>query len=71
MNQKVVVTIKIPSQNIKMELSVPEMEVEDVVNAISAQCEDYEVLDEDYDDVDLSSLEDDEDLDIDDFAYED
>jgi hypothetical protein len=51
-DQKVIVTIKVPSQTVKLELSIPEMEVESVVNAICAQCENYENYDtdEDFDD---------------------
>jgi hypothetical protein len=50
MNKKVTVTIKVPSQTIKLNLDVPEMEIDDVVNAICAQVEDYENRDEDDED---------------------
>jgi hypothetical protein len=64
-DQKVTVTIKIPSQTVKLELSVPEMEVESIVNAICAQCEDYE----NYND-DNYSDDDEEEFDTDSFQYE-
>lgn len=58
--QKVTVTIKVPSQTVKMELSVPELEVEDLVMAIAAQCEDYEQLNLDPDDEDEEEFDDEE-----------
>lgn len=57
--QKVTISIKTPSQTIKLNLDVPEMEVDDLIMAIDAQCENY-VLDGD-------SYEEESDLDSDDF----
>ena len=42
MNKRVTVTIKVPSQTIKLNLNIPEMEIDDVVSAIVAQVEEYE-----------------------------
>jgi hypothetical protein len=61
--QKVLVTIRTPEQTIRMELEVPQLEVEDLILSIGSQCEPYDGSD-DYDE---EEDEDAEDLDSDDF----
>lgn len=73
-SQKVTVTIQVPSQKITLKLNVPEMEIEELVSAVVAQCEDYERADNKseadkylYDEYDYNDLiDEDEDEDFDD-----
>jgi hypothetical protein len=67
MNKKVTITIKVPSQTIKLNLDVPEMEIDDVVSAVCAQVEDYENRDEDDEDNYDGTFE----VDEDEIEYED
>jgi hypothetical protein len=61
--QKVLVTIRTPSQTIKMDLEVPELEIEDLIISIGSQCEPYDGSDDYNEDED----EDVDGLDSDDF----
>lgn len=67
-SQKVTVTIQVPSQKITLKLNVPELEVDDLVNSVVAQCEDYEQLsvgsadEDDYDEEDYIESFDDEEI---------